>query len=76
MCRVGTVGARLYRGEVSFDFVGRRRSGTPSPRVLLTVSILALLFRGLNLGIEFQRRRGVPGHLADGQPSSRSRRRP
>ncbi len=54
MSRVGTVGARLYRGEVSYDFVGRRRVWYAISAVVLTVSILSLLFRGLTLGIEFR----------------------
>ena len=54
MCRLGTLGARLYRGEVSYDFVGRRRIWYTISATLLLVSIVSLLFRGLTLGIEFR----------------------
>ena len=48
------IGHRLYSGEVSIDFVGRRRTWYTVSAVILVVSIGALLFRGLNLGIEFK----------------------
>ena len=32
MSRFGELGGKLYRGEVSYDFVGNRSGGTPSPR--------------------------------------------
>jgi preprotein translocase subunit SecF len=54
MSRFADAGGRLYRGEVSYDFVGRwRRWYTISGAVLL-LSIGALVFRGLDLGIEFK----------------------
>lgn len=45
---------RLYTGEVSYDFIGKRRLWYGVSAVLLTISILALLLRGLALGIEFR----------------------
>ncbi len=45
---------RLYTGEVSYNFVGNRRRWYLISAVLLTVSLLAIGFRGLNLGIEFK----------------------
>ena len=51
----GHLGARLYRGEVSYDFIGRRKVWyTVSAVILLVISIVSLLFRGLTLGIEFR----------------------
>jgi len=47
-------GQRLYRGEVSYDFVGRWRRWYILSAIILIVSIGALGFRGLNLGIEFR----------------------
>lgn len=44
---------RLYTGQISYDFIGRRRVWYIFSAVLLAISILALLFRGLTLGIEF-----------------------
>ena len=47
-------GQRLYRGEVSFDFISRWKTWYAISAILLLVSIGALAFRGLNLGIEFR----------------------
>ena len=54
MSRVGSLGSRLYRGEISYDFVGRRRRWYAISAAILVVAVLALLIRGLNLGIEFK----------------------
>jgi preprotein translocase subunit SecF len=47
------LGHRLYTGEVSYDFVGRRKLWYLVSGLILTVVVLSLVFRGLNLGIEF-----------------------
>jgi preprotein translocase subunit SecF len=47
------LGARLYRGETSFDFVGRVRTWAVVSVALLLVSLGAVVLRGLELGIEF-----------------------
>ena len=54
MSRMGSLGARLYRGEVSYDFVGRRKRWYAVSAIFLLVSIFALLFFRLTLGIEFR----------------------
>ena len=54
MSRVGSLGSRLYRGEISYDFVGKRRRWYVISGVILAIAVLALLIRGLNLGIEFK----------------------
>ena len=54
MSRVGNVGARLYRGEVSYDFIGHRKVWYTVSLVLIAVSVVSLLVRGLTLGIEFR----------------------
>jgi preprotein translocase subunit SecF len=54
MSRLGTIGARLYRGDISIDFVGRRRKWYLISGAIVAVSALALLVLGLNLGIEFK----------------------
>jgi preprotein translocase subunit SecF len=46
-------GHRLYSGEVSYDFVGRRRTWYAISGLILVGVIASLLLRGLNLGIEF-----------------------
>jgi preprotein translocase subunit SecF len=48
------LGHRLYSGEVSFDFIGRRKQWYIMSGIILLVAIGALGFRGLNLGIEFR----------------------
>jgi len=47
-------GQRLYRGEVSYDFVGRWKRWYAISAIILIVSVGALAIRGLNLGIEFR----------------------
>ncbi|MGI8702851.1 MAG: protein translocase subunit SecF [Nocardioidaceae bacterium] len=54
MSKLGRVGARLYRGDVSVDFVGRRLTWYAISGLILVVAIVALLVRGLNYGIEFK----------------------
>ncbi len=48
-----SLGARLYRGEQSFEFVGRFRTWVLVSAAVIVVSVGALVLRGLNLGIEF-----------------------
>jgi preprotein translocase subunit SecF len=45
---------RLYRGETSFDFVGRRRWWIAVSSVIILAGIVSLGIRGLNLGITFK----------------------
>jgi preprotein translocase subunit SecF len=45
---------RLYRGETTLNFVGRRRWGFGFSLILFLISILSLYNRGLNLGIDFE----------------------
>jgi preprotein translocase subunit SecF len=45
---------RLYHGETTFDFVGRRKIGFTISLVLLLIGIGSLLTRQLNLGIDFE----------------------
>jgi preprotein translocase subunit SecF len=45
---------RLYHGETTYDFVGRRRIGFIISGVLIVLSLLSLFTRGLNLGIDFE----------------------
>jgi preprotein translocase subunit SecF len=51
---MGSLGARLYRGEVSYDFVGRRKRWYAISAIFLLLSVFALLFFRLTLGIEFR----------------------
>ena len=54
MSRIGAIGGRLYRGEVSFDFVGRKRLWYTISGAIVVVAIAALAFRGLNYSVEFK----------------------
>lgn len=54
MSRIGSLGHRLYTGQVSVDFVGRRRLWYTVSALVLSVSIGTLGVQGLNLGIEFR----------------------
>jgi preprotein translocase subunit SecF len=47
-------GSRLYRGLTTFDFVGRRRTWFTISAVIIIAGLVALGFRGLNLGIDFK----------------------
>ncbi|MFJ6213666.1 protein translocase subunit SecF [Streptomyces sp. NPDC092296] len=53
MSRLGTLGHRLYQGEISFDFVGRRKLWYSISAVILLAAIAGLGINGLKLGIEF-----------------------
>ena len=66
-------GNRLYTGETSYDFVGRRRTWYAIAGAVVLVSLLALLLRGFNLGIDFTGGRGVPRRGAAAATSARSR---
>jgi preprotein translocase subunit SecF len=54
MTRLGNLGGQLYRGEVSYDFVCRRRRWYVFSAILILISVVALLWRGLTPGIEFE----------------------
>jgi preprotein translocase subunit SecF len=54
MSRLGNIGGKLYRGDVSIDFVGKQRLWYTISGTILVVSIVSLLTLGLNLGIEFK----------------------
>jgi preprotein translocase subunit SecF len=54
MSRLGSIGGRLYRGDVSFDFVGRRRLWYSISGLILLVAVVALGARGLNFSVDFK----------------------
>lgn len=53
MSRLSQFGHKLYTGEVSYDFVGKRKIFYLISVVLLVISLAAIPVRGLTLGIEF-----------------------
>jgi preprotein translocase subunit SecF len=54
MSRLGQIGSRLYRGEVSFDFVGRKRLWYTISGAILVISAVALIFLHLNFSVDFK----------------------
>lgn len=54
MSRLGNIGGRLHRGEISLDFVGRQKTWYAISGLILVISVASLLTLGLNFGIEFK----------------------
>ena len=49
-----SLASRLYHGETSYDFVGRRRLWFAISAVLVLISLVSLFVPGLNFGIDFK----------------------
>jgi preprotein translocase subunit SecF len=54
MSRIGSLGNRLYRGDVSFEIVGRRRRWAAIFGAVLLLSILGMTVRGLHFSVDFK----------------------
>jgi preprotein translocase subunit SecF len=54
MSKLGSIGAKLHRGEVSYDFIGHRKLWFTVSIALIVISLGGLFARGLALGIEFK----------------------
>jgi preprotein translocase subunit SecF len=54
MSALGNIGGRLYRGEVSFDFVGRQRLWYMISGLILVLCLAGLFTRGLNFTVDFK----------------------
>jgi preprotein translocase subunit SecF len=54
MARLSKLTHRLYTGEISYDFISRRRRWYVLSAILISVSVAAVLIRGLVFGIEFR----------------------
>ena len=86
MSKLGTLGARLHRGEVGYDFVGKRKIWYGISILITITAIVGLAVRGLNMGIEFQggavfttpknQRLGLPGRDVRGRGLRPRRDRP
>ncbi|MGH3292670.1 MAG: protein translocase subunit SecF, partial [Trebonia sp.] len=50
----GGIAGRLYRGDVSINFVGRQRLWYAISGVIGLISVIALFVRGLNYSLEFK----------------------
>ena len=54
MLKLSGLGGRLYRGETSVDFVGKRKIWYSFSGLLILASAITLFAQGLHLGIEFK----------------------
>ena len=68
MSKLGEIGASLYTGRVSIDFVGRRKLWYLISLGIIVAVVAGLLIRGVNFGIEF--RGGVEFEAKVANPSS------
>src|SRR6202035_2883108 len=54
MSRIGSLGNRLYRGDVSFEIVGRRRRWAAIFGAVCLLAILGVTVRGLHFSVDFK----------------------
>ncbi|MFD4138305.1 protein translocase subunit SecF [Streptomyces sp. NPDC058572] len=54
MSRLGNLGSRLYRGEVGYDFIGKRKIWYGISILITITAMVSLVVPGLNMGIEFK----------------------
>ena len=54
MGKFSRMGHALYEGHISIDFVGRKRLWYAISGLIVLIAASGLLFKGLNLGIEFK----------------------
>jgi preprotein translocase subunit SecF len=54
MVSLGGLGGRLYRGEVSVEFVARKRLWYSISGAILAVSVIAVVVFGLNFSVDFK----------------------
>ena len=54
MSSLSGIGGRLYRGETSIDFIGKRRRWYAFSGIIIILSAIVLGTQGLHLGIEFK----------------------
>ena len=72
MAHGGGIAGRLYRGEVSINFVGRQRLWYLISGIILLVSVVALLISGLNFSGSSRAGRASPSRPAPPPPRTRS----
>lgn len=75
MASLSQLGNSLYRGDVSYNIVGRRKAWYLVSAILIVLSIATLGVRGLNLGIEFKggAEFSVPVEVANDQSVTKAR---
>ena len=50
---MASIGTRLYRGELGFDFIGNAKRWYIASAVILLICLASMGLRGFNFGIEF-----------------------
>lgn len=53
MSRLGSLGARLYRGEVGYDFVANRKIWYGISILITITAVVGFMVRGMHMGVEF-----------------------
>lgn len=51
---MASLAQRLYRGENSFDYIGKRRRWYSISALVLLISVVSMIFVGFNFGIDFK----------------------
>jgi preprotein translocase subunit SecF len=54
MSALGGIGGKLYRGEVSIEFVARKRLWYTISGAILVISVVSLIVFGLNFSVDFK----------------------
>ena len=54
MSGLGGIGGRLYRGEVSIEFVARKRLWYTISGAILVISVISLFVFGLHFSVDFK----------------------
>jgi preprotein translocase subunit SecF len=49
-----SLASRLYRGDISWDFIGRRKIWYTASCIVMLIGIISIIVRGLNPSIEFK----------------------
>ncbi|MFZ1362155.1 MAG: protein translocase subunit SecF [Candidatus Nanopelagicales bacterium] len=53
MSKLGSLGSKIYSGEMSYDIVGRAKTWYIISAVIILISLGGIFFRGFNLSVEF-----------------------
>jgi preprotein translocase subunit SecF len=64
----GGLASRLYNGQTNIDFIGRRKIWYLISAVLILASVVSLLTKGLNYGIEFKGGVSITAPVPDDGP--------
>jgi preprotein translocase subunit SecF len=71
MSRLGELGHKLYTGEVSIDFIKRRKTWYIASAVIMLIAVGALWLRGVDFSIEFRGGADFQAPVAAGNANER-----